>query len=170
VGALRSNGGAPPYPCFERFRDLSHSFDGIAAFTRRDPKVTFEGQVEEVTGQFVSGNYFSLLGISPLLGRVISPADDAVPEKGGQDGLVAVISYRYWTRRFGRSTEAIGKVVQIGNDAVTIIGVTPPEYYGLFPGTEIDITLPMMMEGAPRLVEKDSWWFQAVGRLKPGSL
>jgi predicted permease len=167
VGPQRPTGGAPPYPCFERFRERDQFFSGLAAFTRRDPKLTFDGQVEQVSGQFVSGNYFELLGVNPLLGRVISPADDEVPEKGGADGLVAVISYEYWTRRFARSPDTIGKVVQIGNDAVTIVGVTPPEFYGLFPGTEIDISLPIVMEGAPMLAEKSSWWFQAVGRLKP---
>jgi predicted permease len=167
VGPLRPNGGAPPYPCFERFRDRDQFFAGLAAFTARDPKLTFDGQVEQVSGQFISGNYFQVLGVDPVLGRLLTPTDDAVPEKGGPDGLVAVIGYNYWTRRFGRSPDAIGKVVQIGNDAVTIVGVSPPEFYGLLPGTQIDISLPMMMEGGQMLAEKNSWWFRAIGRLKP---
>lgn len=167
VGPHRPDGGAPPYPCFERFRDQNQSFTGLAAFTQRDLRIRIDGQREEVMGQFVSGNYFPLLGVNPLLGRALSPADDTVPQKGGPDGLVAVISYKYWTRRFGRSPEVIGKVVQVGNDAVTIIGVTPPEFYGLIPGTEIDISLPMMFQGARLLADKTSWWFKAVGRLKP---
>jgi predicted permease len=167
VGPHRLGGGAPPYPCFERFRERNQSFTGLAAFTRRDLRVRIDGQREEVTGQFVSGNYFSLLGVSPLLGRALSPADDAVPQQGGPDGLVAVISYNYWTSRFGRSPEVIGKVVQVGNDSITIVGVTPPEFYGLFPGAQIDISLPMMFAGASMLADKESWWFQVVGRLKP---
>jgi predicted permease len=59
--------------------------------------------------------------------------------------------------------------VQIGNDAVTIVGVTPPEFYGLTPGTEVDISLPMMFQGASQLADKNSWWFKAFGRLKPGA-
>jgi predicted permease len=167
VGPRNENGGAPPYPCFERFREQNQSFSSLAAFTSRDPKVNIDGQVEEVSGQYVSGNYFSLLGVNAILGRTFIPADDAVPGRGGQDGLVAVISYNYWTRRFGQSPEVIGKVIRIGNDPVTIIGVTPPEFYGLVPGREANISLPISMEGAQMLAERTSWWFQAVGRLKP---
>jgi len=168
VGPRRPEGGAPPYPCFERFRDQNQSFSSLAAFAPRNPKVNIDGQVEEVSGQFVSGNYFSLLGVNAILGRMPSLADDAVPGRGGPDGLVAVISYNYWTRRFGQRPEVIGKVIRIGNDPVTIIGVTPPDFYGLSPGRETSISLPMSMEGAEMLAERTSWWFQAVGRLKPG--
>jgi len=168
VGPRRPGGGAPPYPCFEQFRERAQSFTGLAAFARQSPKLRIDGQLEEVSGQFVSGNYFALLGVRAALGRTLGPADDTVPGQGGPDGLVAVISHNYWTRRFGRDPAVIGKVVQLDNNPVTIIGVTPPEFYGLFPGTEVNITLPMMTAGAEMLAEKRGWWFQAVGRLKPG--
>jgi len=168
VGA-RGRGSAPPYPCFARFREQNQSFTGLAAFTKRDLRIRIDGQREEINGQLVSGNYFSLLGVNPVLGRVLSPADDTIPEKGGPDGYVAVISYNYWARRFGRSPEVIGKVAQIGADAVTIVGVMPPEFYGLIPGTEIDISLPIMFEGAQQLTSNHTWWFNAVGRLKPNA-
>ena len=165
VGA-RGGGGAPPYPCFDRFRNQNQSFSGLAAFTKRDLRIRIDGEREEIMGQFVSGSYFSLLGVNPVLGRVLSPADDTMPQTGEPDGYVAVISYHYWARRFGRNPEVIGKVVQIGADTVTIIGVTPPEFYGLIPGAEIDISLPLMFEGA-RTLASNTWWFDAVGRLKP---
>src|SRR5262249_12071406 len=169
LGPRRPEGGAPPYPCFERFRDQNQSFSGLAAFASQNPKVNIDGQVEEVSGQFVSGNYFALLGVNAVLGRMLSPADDSVPGKGGPDGLTAVISYNYWTRRFGRSPEVIGKVTRFGNDPVTIIGVTPPDFYGLFPGREVNISLPISIQGAEMSAERTSWWFQAVARLKPGA-
>src|SRR5262245_29942072 len=168
VGTQRPDGGAPPYPCFERFRNQSQSLVGMAAFSSMDPRLKIDGQIEEVHGQGVSGNYFSLLGVKAFLGRTFSPADDSVPGKGGSDGLVAVISYNYWTRRFGRDPSVIGKVAQLGNDPVTIIGVTRPGFYGLVPGQEMDISLPIMAVGAETLALKDFWWFNAVGRLKPG--
>src|SRR5215813_4351353 len=168
VGTGRPDGGAPPYPCFERFRDQSKSFTGMAAFGGMDPRLKIDGQIEEVRGQRVSGNYFSLLGVKAVLGRTLSPADDSAPGNGGPNGLVAVISYNYWTRRFGRAPTVIGKVVRLGDDPVTIIGVTQPEFYGLAPGREIDISLPIMVAGVEMLTEKTSWWFDAVGRLKPG--
>src|SRR5262245_10128179 len=102
VGPRNLNAGAPPYPCFEQFRERARSFTGLAAFTTHSPKLRIDGQLEEVSGQFVSGNYFSLLGVRAALGRTLGPADDAAPGRGGPDGLVAVISYNYWSRRFGR--------------------------------------------------------------------
>jgi predicted permease len=167
VGPRNLNAGAPPYPCFEQFRERAQSFTGLAAFTTHSPKLRIDGRLEEVSGQVVSGNYFSLLGVRAALGRTLGPADDTIPGRGGTDGLVAVISHNYWTRRFGRDPAVIGKVVQLGAEPVTIIGVTPPEFYGLFPGAEINITLPMMTAGAEMLTEKAAWWFHAVGRLKP---
>ncbi|HEV2664970.1 MAG TPA: ADOP family duplicated permease, partial [Blastocatellia bacterium] len=169
VGPRRSDGGAPPYPCFERFRDHNQSFTGMAVFTGFGQRLRIDGQLEEVGGQIVSGNYFSLLGINALLGRTFTPADDAVPGKGGPDGLVAVISYNYWTSRFGRAPSVIGKVLQLGNDPVTIIGVTPPHFYGLVPGSNPNIWLPMMTAGAEALAAKERWWLDAVGRVKPGA-
>jgi putative ABC transport system permease protein len=160
--------GAPPYPCFERFRDQNRTFDGLAAFSDFNPRVTIDGQAEEVRGQHVSGNYFSLLGVRPLLGRTLTPADDSIPGKGGPDGFAGVISYNYWTRRFGGNPDVIGKAMQVGSHSVTIVGVTPPGFHGLYPGVEINISVPIMIVGAEELAARYSWWFEAVGRLKPG--
>jgi predicted permease len=168
AGARYSEGGAPPYPCFERFRDQNKTFAGMAAFSDSNMRVTIDGQAEEAFGQRVSGNYFSLLGIQPLLGRTLTTADDSIPGAGGPDGLVAVISYNYWTRRFGRNPGVIGKTVQVVSHSVTIVGVTPPGFYGLYPGAEIDFSIPMAISSAGELAEKYAWWFEAVGRLKPG--
>lgn len=168
VGPRRPNGGAPPYPCFERFREKNQSFTNLAAFHTMNAKLKIDGQVEEVRGQRVSGNYFALLGVNALLGRTLNPTDDSVPGQGGPEGLVAVISHNYWTKRFGQQPSVIGKVVQLGNQPVTIIGVTSPGFYGLIPGSEVNITLPMMSAEPEMLAEKESWWFQAVGRLAPG--
>ncbi len=168
VGTRLPDGGAPRYSCFERFRDQSQSFTGIAAFGGgADHRFKIDGQLEEVRGQVVSGNYFSLLGVKAVLGRTFSPADDFVPCKGGPDGLVAVISYNCWTRRFGRDPAVIGKVMQLGNDPVTIIGVAQPGFYGLLPGREVEISLPMMAACEEMLREKTIWPVDAVGRLKP---
>ena len=165
----RGGGGAPQYPCFERFRDRNHYLSGIAAFNQIAPKLTIDGQTEQLKGQFVSGNYFLLLGVKAIVGRTFNPADDSVIGEGGPDGPVAVISYKYWQRRFALSPAVIGKVVQTGKTPVTIIGVTPPGFFGLTPGREVDISLPMMLADANALLDKNSTWFNAVGRLKPGA-
>ncbi|HKQ73674.1 MAG TPA: ABC transporter permease [Blastocatellia bacterium] len=169
VGARRSNGGAPPYPCFEIFRDRNQSFTGLAAFSGFGQRMRIDGQFEQVSGQIVSGNFFSLLGINAALGRTFGPADDTAPGKGGPDGLLAVISYNYWTNRFGRDPSVIGKVLRLNDDPVTIIGVAPRRFYGLVPGSNPDIWLPMMTAGAERLASKETWWLDAVGRVKTGA-
>lgn len=169
VGPRRPDGSAPPYPCFERFRQQSTSFSGLAAFNAVNLKLRIDDQLEESRGQRVSGNYFSLLGVNPVLGRILSPSDDTVPGQGGADGLVAVISYNYWTQRFGQNPEVIGRVLQWDNKPVTIIGVIQPEFYGLVPGQEFDIYLTMMACDPRMIAEKSSWWFQVVGRLNPGT-
>jgi predicted permease len=168
AGVRDAESDAPPYPCFERFRDQNKTFTGMAAFSDFNARVTIDGQAEEALGQSVSGNYFSLLGVQPLLGRTLTPADDSIPGEGGPDGLVAVISYNYWTRRFGRNPDVIGMAAQIGPHSVTIVGVTPPGFYGLYPGAEMNFSVPMAIAGAEELAETHSWYFEAVGRLKPG--
>ena len=168
VGA-RGGGGAPPYPCFEEFRDRNHYFSGLSAFSANATRITIDGRPEQVMAQFASGNYFATLGVRAWIGRTFGPADDSVIGKGGPDGPLAVISYAYWQRRFGMSPSAIGKVVQLHNTAVKIAGVTPPGFFGLQPGLDVDVTVPMMLADADMLREKGSWWFHAAGRLKPGA-
>jgi len=158
-------GPAPPYPCFERFLKQQQSFSDLAAFVNpyTGTRISIDGQVDEAGIQYVSGNFFSVLGINPALGRTLSPADDAMT-----DGIAAVISYNYWTTRFGQNPAVIGKVVQIGDKSVTIIGVTPAEFNGVYPGTPVDISVPIRMGKAKDMASSYNWWFWAVGRLKPG--
>ena len=168
VGA-RGGGGAPPYPCFEQFRDRDHYFSGLAAFSGYNMRISIDGRPEEVMAQQASGNYFAVLGLEAWAGRTFGPADDSVIGKGGPDGPVAVISYRYWKRRFAMSPTVLGKVIQLEGRAVTIIGVTPPEFFGLRPGMPVDLTVPMMLAPAEMLRDKGAWWLNVVGRLKPGA-
>jgi predicted permease len=167
VGA-RGGGGAPPYPCFEQFRDRDRYFSSLAAFSPYNMRVSIDGRPEEVTAQQASGDYFAVLGLDAWAGRTFSRADDSIVGKGGPDGPVAVISYRYWKRRFAGSPDVLGKVVQIQDRAVTIVGVTPPGFFGLRPGMPIDLTVPMMLAPAEMLRDKGDWWLNVVGRLKPG--
>jgi len=165
----QGGGGAPPYPCFERFRDNTHYLSGIAASSPVTSKVEIAGQIEEVKGQYVSGDYFSLLGVGTIIGRTFNPKDDSVADTGGPDGPVAVIGYNYWKRRFAGDPAVIGKAIKIDNNYVTIIGVSSPEFRGMTPGSDIDINFPIMLAGHLVLADRGSWWFGAVGRLKPGA-
>ena len=99
---------------------------------------------------------------------MLTPADDSEPGRGGPDGAVAVISDGFWTRRFGRDPAVLGKSVQVGTQWVTIVGVTPPGFFGLQVGAPLDITLPMMLV-EQGLQSKQSWWLSVIGRLAPGA-
>jgi predicted permease len=167
-GGKSGGSNGPPYPCFERIRDNNRFLSAIAAFDERLFKVSIDGVPERVRGQYASGSYFELLGVRAIHGRVLAPADDSQPGLGGPDGPVAVISDGFWARRFARDPSILGKNVQVGTQWVTIVGVTPPGFFGLQVGTPIDITLPMMFAGRG-LQSRESWWLSVIGRLAPGA-
>jgi predicted permease len=164
----RSGGSSgPPYPCFEILRDSNTTLSGIAAFDDNVLKVTIDGESEEVRGQYASGNYFDVLGVRPAFGRLLLAADDSTISGGATDGAVAVISYEFWRRRFNLDPAAVGRTIGISNRAVTIVGVTPPEYFGLQVGVPVDVIVPITLS-ENNLHARSLWWFSVVGRIKPG--
>jgi putative ABC transport system permease protein len=167
-GGKSGGSSGPPYPCFERLRDHNRFLSGIAAFAEQRFKVSIDGVPERVRGQYASGTYFDLLGVRATHGRMLMPEDDSEPGRGGPHGAVAVISDGFWARRFGRDPAVIGKNVQVGTRWVTIVGVTPPGFFGLQVGAPVDITLPMMLV-EQGLQSKQSWWFSVIGRVAPGA-
>jgi predicted permease len=157
------------YPLFEQLRDHNQVFSEVLAFNPNQWKVSFDGNTELVSGQVVTGNYFSTLGVGAILGRTLTVGDDRIP-KGHP---VAVISYRYWQRRFAKNPQVLGKTITINLTPFTIIGVTPPEFFGLEVGQSADISVPMSMHplvgSGSTLDDRSSWWdLPMLGRLKPG--
>ena len=161
VGTRGPNGG-PPYPCFERFRDESHAFSGMAAFGGDVSKVSIDGHFEQALVQYASDSYFEVLGVKPELGRLLAPGDERLNTPG------AVISYPYWQRRFGGNPGVVGKAIRLATRSVTIVGVTPPEFFGLQVGHPVDITVPISLKEARQLHDLGAWWLDIIGRLKPG--
>ena len=96
---------------------------------------------ETVEHHFVSGDYFSTLGIRPLLGRTITVADDV--DGGGPDGPVIVISYGLWQRHFGGAASVVGAHVIVDRTPATIVGVAPSEFFGPVVGSGFDIAVPI---------------------------
>jgi predicted permease len=162
VAGSQGGSGAPPYPCFARLRAETSAFTGLATFTSDELRIEIHGRPEQVMGQAASGNYFELLGVKPALGRLLTAEDEKL------DPPVAVISDRYWRRRFGGDPAAIGRSLSLRGQAFTIAGVTPPEFLGLNPGSVVDVTLPIAIE-RKLMADSGAWWLQgAIGRLKPG--
>jgi predicted permease len=161
VGARGPN-GAPPYPCFERFREQSHAFSGLAAFSGDNTKLSIDGHLEQAILQYASDSYFEVLGLKPALGRLLVPGDERLSQP------VAVISYAYWQRRFGGRPGVLGEVIHLGAHSVTIVGVTPSEFFGLQVGRQVEITVPITLVDASQLHDRGAWWLDVIGRLKAG--
>ena len=166
------------YSAYKEFRDHNRVFSGVLAFDKfyDEPNIEIDGQSGLAKGQLVSGTYFSLLGIKPVIGRLIAPADETV---AGQSA-VAVISYDYWRRRFAMDPAVVGKRIILNNTPFIIIGVTQPEFFGLQPGEKIDVSIPITMKAQVNpafaftgtrqdiLTAPYRTWLNIVGRLKPG--
>ncbi len=151
-----------PYATFEWFRDSNHSLAGMFAYDDTHVAVTIDGQAEYVDADFVSGGYFDVLGVGAAHGRTLTAADD----RPGRP-VVAVISDRYWQRRFARDPAVVGRTIYVAKVPVAVIGVTPPGFFGRkVAGKSADLVLPMFIQ--PRLALKDHDTFGVMARLAPG--
>src|SRR5919112_2202643 len=114
---------------------------------------------------------FDVLGVSAVLGRTFVPGDDA--RGGGVDGPVAVISYGFWQRRYGGAATAIGATLLVDRVPFTIVGVTPPGFFGPDVGRAFDVAIPVgttsLMRGWESALDgRSHWWLEIMARLKPG--
>lgn len=126
---------------FEYFRDHLRSISSATAERQERFVITIDGADEIVNGALVSGDHYSVLGIEPLAGRLLQPADDTI----APGNVAAVVSHRYWERRFGLNPAVIGKTFTIVGhaNAFTIVGVTAPRFHGAVIGSDPDVTLPL---------------------------
>ncbi|MGH8637389.1 MAG: ABC transporter permease [Burkholderiales bacterium] len=129
------------YPMWDRLRQRAGAFDGALAFTAERFDLAHGGERQPADGLSVSGEFFTTLGVSAVLGRTFTPADDV--RGGGPDGPVAVISYSLWQRRFGGAAGVLGTPVTVDGVPFTIIGVTPPEFLHVEVGRTFDVAVPL---------------------------
>jgi predicted permease len=160
------------YDQFKALREQTEIAE-IAGYSPQRLSVDVDGKLEPTSeGHLVSGNYFSLLGVNAFAGRTIAADDDRIPS----GHPVAMLSHRYWVRRFGRDPGVVGGKISISGTPFTIIGIAPPEFFGLEVGSAPDLFVPMMMQPAVMLVSENlldrpniySTWIQALARLRPG--
>ena len=161
----RSGQSGPPYPAFEIMRERNRHFSGLAAVSASGFRVTIDGTTEPIRGAHASGQFFDVLRLTASHGRLFTPDDDARIGAGGRDGAVAVISDALWRRRFGADLAVLGKTIEVDTRPVTIIGILPPRFHGLQAGYRFDLILPFVLTSND-LREKESWWFQVIGRLR----
>ena len=173
VTFVRDAGGSPAifsYPQYTDFRERSDLMAGLAAYFQRPFSLTDGAHSERVIAQFVSGNYFSVLGVQPALGRFFLPEEDA---PAGTHPVV-VISHGLWRRRFAADPAVIGAPLGLNGQRCTVIGVAPSEFTGTTRATMNDVYVPTMMVGrlvpgnAGSLTSRNWGWLSLIGRLKPG--
>jgi predicted permease len=158
-----------PYPLYEYLRDHTPEFEQLAGFASylddlsvRDKR---DSAAKAYKGEFVSGNYFEMLGIQPAAGRLLTPGDDSPTAP-----RMAVISYRTWQQSFALDPSIVGSVQNIDGTAYTVVGVTAPEFYGdTLRSDPPDFWLPLAGEPEQwRLQSGEAEWLYLVGRLKNG--
>ena len=155
-------------PIWEQIRDRQ-LFAGAFAVSATRFNLAPRGQTDIVDGLWASGRTFDVLGVRPFLGRTLTDADDR--PGGGSSGPVAVISHAFWQRRFGGSPDAIGQSILVERVPFTIVGVTPPEFYGVEVGRTFDIAVPVgaatLVRGTGILTQRSAWWLRIMVRLTP---
>ena len=161
-----------PYPAFERLQEasapvLSRLFAHKSAGT---VNVIIRGEAERANGEHVSGDFFGSLAVVPAAGRLIQRDDD----RAGASPVV-VLSAGYCQRRFGDAATAVGQTILINNVTFTVIGVAPPEFFGVDPAAAPHLYLPMRATdivlqqiGKSAFVDQNYYWVEMMGRLKPG--
>jgi predicted permease len=158
------------YPMYQEIRDKNQVFSGMFCTYPSTVSASFEGSTELIGADFVSGNYFPVLGVGAAVGRVFTASDDLV--QGGHP--LAVLSHGYWRARFGADPAIVGKQIVVNGTALTIIGVSPPGFDGVEPGRAPQIRIPITMKDAlprsdfGRLNADRFRWAEVFGRLKPG--
>ena len=129
------------YPMYQDLRDKNTVFSGVIARGGAQMNISYGDQTERVRGELVTGNFFEVLGVKPWVGRLFTQDDDRTP--GAHP--VAVLSYAFWESRFASDARIVGKTILINEHAVTVIGVTPPGFYGVDLSNSPDVRVPMMM-------------------------
>jgi macrolide transport system ATP-binding/permease protein len=163
--------GIFPYPAFETLREENPVFSTLFAyFNGHNCNLAIRGQAMSASTEYVTGEYFRGLEVSPAAGRLIDSEDDragAAP--------VAVISFATSQNRFGGPANAIGQPILVDHIPFTVIGVAPPEFFGVDPAEAPDLYLPLhtnlLVDGAraARLYSDGNfYWIEMMGRLRPG--
>lgn len=171
-GSKKNTSTSFSFPTFEAFRKNPGPLAEVFAFAPAGGlNLNVDGVAEIVAGaQYATGTYHRGLGVQAAAGRLLGPADD---DPAGE--AVAVLSHRFWLRRFGGDPAAIGKKISVNGVPVTIVGVTAAGFSGTQQVGEVtDLTLPLVHE--PRLSRApwdsrsaDNWWVRIMGRLQPGA-
>ncbi len=157
------------FAMWEQIRKRQEGFAEIAVWSDERFNLATGGEVRKAKGIRVSGDFFHVLGVQPILGRLLGPEDD----QPGCGISGANISYAFWQRNFAGDASVVGKRLTLDGNSFQVIGVTPPGFNGISIGDTYDVAVPICVEPilSPRnnrLTLRHAWWLATIGRLKPG--
>jgi predicted permease len=165
---VRLTNGDFSYPIFEEL-ERRRLFTNTMAFMQTRIPAAVNGTTRWAQAELASGDYYAALGVPAMLGRTISPDDERTRAP------VAVLSHAFWVRAFAADPGVLGRLIQINQLDLTVVGVTPPEFAGIVVGSPTDITVPVTLApsllpalGSDILNDRASYWLDLMGRLPPG--
>jgi predicted permease len=158
-------GGSVSYPNFRDWRKDNHTFSSLALARTYAFSLTGTGEAEQVSGEFIFSEFFSVLGVRPVIGRTFSEDEERVGA-----GPVALISAGLWQRKFGYASDILGRGVTFDGRAYTLIGVIPADFHLSIPGfQDAQVYAPLGQWSNPLLLQRGAGLgFHGIGRLKPG--
>ena len=155
------------YPICRDLQQQKQFFDGV--FCRAATTISFStgGEPKLTAAELVSGTYFSVLGVSPTLGRLLTIDDDQVPGSSP----VVVLSYDFWKNQFGGAPDIVGRKVLVNQHPMTVVGVAAPGFHGIDVGEIPSVWIPAVMSaqsipGFKTMLDRRTRWMQILGRLK----
>jgi predicted permease len=160
------------YPLYQDLQQKAEPLAEVLCRRLVPASVSIDNSTERIEAEMVSGNYFTMLGVGPAIGRVFNSKEDDQIYNGHP---VVVLAYDYWVNRFARSPEVVGRKILVNNHPMTIVGVSAPGFVGLDPAQAPQIRIPIQMK--PVMTPDWEWvylddrrtrWVQVFGRLKPG--
>ena len=157
------------FAMWEQIRKRQEGFSEIAVWSDQRFNLATGGEVRYARGIRVSGEFFHVIGVEPILGRLVGPADD----QPGCGTTTANISYAFWQRNFSGDRSVVGKRLTLDGNSFEVVGITPPGFNGVSVGDAFDVAVPICVEPilSPRnnrLTIRHAWWLASIGRLKPG--
>jgi predicted permease len=154
------------YGFYEHLRDRSRTLGGVAAWSKADLSIAAGGEGHAAAGNIVTGNYFSVLGVRPALGRFFLPDEDRTP----LSHPVVVVSHAFWMSTLGADSAIVGRAISVNGHPYTVIGVAPAGFRGVFTPLRVDAWVPLMMQQQlrPGRDLADAPWLRVFGRLADG--
>lgn len=173
TGGLNTYGGDNAlyfaYPAYQALRDGDHLLQGLAAAAVQPASIVTPKDADQNMMQLVSGNYFAVMGLQPVMGRLLTPADDVYHAPNP----VAVLSADYWRSHFGSDPSILNQVIQVNGEPVTVVGVV--QHTGLMDDNRAAIFLPITMQPQLDIGHGDQLgnpldrWLNIVGRAVSGA-